>query len=209
MKDEYSHKLDYFLIKEINNLKNINILEFGVREGISTRKFLDHINKNGGKLYSIDIDDCSSVSNDTNWKFIQSRDDNFQFLENKIPKEFDIILIDSFHNALHVKKILYHYYKKLRVGGLLFIDDICWIPYVKNNYRNHFNSEINNRETFSMLNEILISNQSKINLTYSFIGSGMAKIIKLKDEKLEKTTKIKSREFSFKNILRKVLRKNE
>ena len=60
-----------------------------------------------------------------------------------------------------------------------------------------------------MLNEILISNQSKINLTYSFIGSGMAKIIKLKDEKLEKTTKIKSREFSFKNILRKVLRKNE
>ena len=45
MKDEYSHKLDYFLIKEIKNLKNINILEFGVREGISTRKFLDHINK--------------------------------------------------------------------------------------------------------------------------------------------------------------------
>ena len=25
----------------------------------------------------------------------------------------------------------------------MFIDDVCWIPYVENNYRNHFNSEIN------------------------------------------------------------------
>ena len=41
-------------------------------------------------------DDCSKVANDQNWKFIESRDDNFEYLENILPKFFDIILIDSF-----------------------------------------------------------------------------------------------------------------
>ena len=206
MKNEYSHKLDEFIFKEINSLNNPNILEFGVREGISTKKFLDLCEKENGYLYSIDIDDCSNVSKSNRWNFIKSRDDDFKYLEKKLPPKFDIILIDSFHNAAHVKKILFYYYKKLKLNGLLFIDDICWLPYVKNNYRNHFNSEINNRETFAMLNEVLLSNQKNINLSYTFIGSGMAKIIKLNNNLLNEPIKVKSRELSFKNILRKMIK---
>ena len=207
MKNEYSIKLNNFLFNDIKNFKKTNILEFGVRNGVSTKKFLEHCNKNKCKLYSIDIDDCSSVSEDKNWKFIQSRDDNFEFLEKKLPKCFKVILIDSFHNADHVKKILLYYWKKLKKGGLLFIDDICWIPYVKNNYRNHFNSEINNLETFNMLNEVLIANQKNIQLTYSFVGSGMAKIVKLNNQHLNEPIKIQSRVFSLKNAIRKLMRK--
>ena len=205
MKNEFSLKLDNFLFSTIKNVKNANILEFGVREGISTKKFLEHCNKNRCKLFSVDIDDCSKVANDQNWKFIKSRDDNFEYLENILPKYFDIILIDSFHNAAHVKKILYYYYRKLNKGGFLFIDDICWIPYVKNNYRNHFNSEINNRETFKMINEVILSNQENLNVYFSFVGSGMAKIIKLNEKKLNEPKNIKSRELSLKNSLRKLL----
>ena len=106
----------------------------------------------------------------------------------------------------HVKKIITHYYKKLKKGGFLFIDDICWIPYVKNNYRNHFNSEMNNRETFKMLNDLLMANQKNINLDYTFVGSGMAKIFKKNDDNLNESIKIISREFSFKNIIRKIVR---
>jgi predicted O-methyltransferase YrrM len=207
MKNEYSNKLDNFLFKEIKDLKDLCIVEFGVREGISTKKFLECCKKNKGKLFSIDIDDCSNVVNDQNWKFIKSRDDNFNFLEEKLPKMFDIILIDSFHNAAHVKKILFHYYKKLKPGGLLFIDDISWVPYVKNNYRNHFNSEINNLETFEMLNDVLLANQKNFNLYYTFVGSGMAKIVKLNDESLNEPIKIKSRKLSLKNIIRKFIKK--
>jgi len=206
MKNEYSLKLDNFLFNAIKDIKNANILEFGVREGISTKKFLEHCNKNKCKLFSVDIDDCSKVANDQNWKFIESRDDNFEYLENILPKFFDIILIDSFHNAAHVKKIITHYYKKLNKGGFLFIDDICWIPYVKNNYRNHFNSEMNNRETFKMLNDLLMANQKNINLDYTFVGSGMAKILKKNDDNLNESIKIISREFSFKNIIRKIIK---
>ena len=41
--DEYSKKLDSFIFKNIENKKNIKILEFGVRQGISTIKFLQTI----------------------------------------------------------------------------------------------------------------------------------------------------------------------
>ena len=91
------------------------MLEFGVRHGISTKRFLEIINKNKGHLYSIDVDDYSDVANDENWTFIKSRDDNFDFLENKIPEKFDLIYLDSFHSAPHIKKIIYHYFSKLKI----------------------------------------------------------------------------------------------
>ena len=55
------------------------------------KKFLN-INRN---LYSIDIDDCSSVASDKRWKFIKCRDDNFEYIKSLIPKKLDIIFIDN------------------------------------------------------------------------------------------------------------------
>ena len=207
MNNEYNNKLDNFVMTDVKKITNPVILEFGVRHGLSTKKFLEICEKNDGKLFSVDIDDCSQVSNNSRWKFIQSRDDNFNFIEKEIPNTFDVIMIDSFHNAKHVKKILFYYYQKLRIGGHMFIDDICWIPYVKNNYRNHFNSEINNRETFKMVTELILSNQENLNVYFSFVGSGMAKIIKLNEKELIEPKNIKSREISIKNSLRKILKK--
>ena len=205
MNDEYSSKLDNFVMTEVNKISKPIILEFGVRHGFSTKKFIEICEKNDGNLFSVDIDDCSHILNNNRWKFIQSRDDNFELLEKEIPNASDVIMIDSFHNAKHVKKIIFYYYQKLKVGGQMFIDDVCWIPYVENNYRNHFNSEINNRETFKMINEVILSNQENLNVYFSFVGSGMAKIIKLNEKKLTEPKNIKSRELSLKNSLRKLL----
>jgi len=201
--DEYSQKLEDFLFKEIKDIQNLTVLEFGVRHGISTKRFLEIINKNKGHLYSIDLDDYSDIANDKNWTFIKSRDDNFDFLENKIPEKFDLIYLDSFHSAPHIKKIIYHYFSKLKKDCFFFIDDISWLPYVKDNYRNNFNCEINNKETFYMLLEILRSNRENVDIYFSFIGSGMCKIIKKNDSNLNKHKKILSRTFSIKNFLRK------
>jgi predicted O-methyltransferase YrrM len=201
--DEYSQKLEEFLFKEIKDIQNLRVLEFGVRHGISTKRFLEIIKKNKGHLYSIDMDDCSHVANDANWTFIKSRDDDFSFIESKIPEKFDLIYLDSFHSALHIKKIIYHYFSKLKKDCFFFIDDISWLPYVKDNYRNNFNCEINNKETFYMLLEILRSNRENIDIYFSFIGSGMCKIIKKSDSNLNKHKKILSRSFSIKNFLRK------
>jgi len=46
---KYHDKVQY-IVDLINNIKNINILELGVRNGISTKKFLEVCNKNDGTL---------------------------------------------------------------------------------------------------------------------------------------------------------------
>ena len=47
------------------------------------KKFLEICDKNKGHLYSVDIVDCSKVSDNKNWTFIQSRDDNFNLIKSK------------------------------------------------------------------------------------------------------------------------------
>ena len=46
-----------------------------------------------------------------NWKFIHTRDDNFDFIKKNIPKNFKLIMLDTIHEADHVEKILYSYYE--------------------------------------------------------------------------------------------------
>ena len=53
----YDYKLKVFLEDQIQQLSQPNILEFGVREGRSTKVFLDLCRKKGGQLFSIDVDD--------------------------------------------------------------------------------------------------------------------------------------------------------
>ena len=51
----YNEPKLYFIYKDIEKIKNIKILELGVREGISTSLFLKLCENNDGKLISVDI----------------------------------------------------------------------------------------------------------------------------------------------------------
>ena len=117
----YKRKLTNTISRYLEAIKNPNILEFGVRQGISTGLFLELCKKNNGKLFSIDIDDYSNLFKDENWTFIKSRDDNIEHIEKLIPKELDIVHIDSFHEANHVAKVFYLYYPKIKPDGYILI----------------------------------------------------------------------------------------
>jgi len=197
---KYEDKIKY-IVEIIKDINNINILELGVREGISTKKFLEVCEKNKGNLTSIDIDDCSNVSKDKNWKFIHSSDDNFQFIDKQIKKDLDFIYIDSYHEPSHVEKVFYHYYDFLKVNGICIIDDISWLPYCKNEYRDNEFSETTNKSVFNKILEIYNQNKNKFSLEFYFEGSGLA-IIRKKDSNLNESKKIISREITFKNLLK-------
>ena len=202
--DDYLEKIDNNVFKIINNLKNPKILELGVKEGVSTKRFLNLCNKNDGYLYSVDIEDYSKVSNDERWKFIKSRDDNFDFIISQIPNELDVIYIDTLHEAKHVKNIFYNYYNLIKPGGYIFIDDISHLPYVNKKNKTSFYCEINNRETFQKILEIYYYNYNKFYLNFSFQSSGLAIIKKINNEELSLSKKIKSKEHGIKNIARKI-----
>tara|TARA_S200000501_G_scaffold353740_1_gene373789 strand:+ start:19 stop:654 length:636 start_codon:yes stop_codon:yes gene_type:complete len=202
---KYEDKVQY-IVNLVNNIKNINILELGVREGISTNFFLEVCKKNQGNLTSIDIDDCSKVSNDKNWTFIHSSDDNFEFIDRKIRKDLDLIYIDSYHEAQHVEKVFYHYYDFLKIGGFCVIDDISWLPYCEKEYRDNEFSEITNKSIFNKILEIYNQNKEKFSLEFYFEGSGLA-IIKKKSTLLNNSKKIVSREMNIKNLIKRFIKR--
>ena len=204
---EYESKIQKNIILNIENIEKPQILELGVKEGISTKNFLDICKKNNGNLFSVDIDDYSKVFNDSNWKFIKSRDDNFELIKKILPQELDVIYIDSLHEANHVENLIYNYYDMLKVDGYLFIDDINHLPYVKNEERNNFYCEINNKETHDRIFDIFSCNKKNFDLNFSYISSGTAIIFKKSKQSLNKRKKIKTRTWSLKNILRLVYKK--
>lgn len=201
--NDYEYKLDNYLFPLVKKIDNPVILELGVQKGRSTKKFLDICKRNNGKLYSVDIDDCSNVSKDQNWKFIKSRDDDFDFIKSNIPNKIDILFIDTLHEAKHVEKLLYNYYDLIKIGGFIFIDDISHLPYINGKNKTDFYCEINNNETFKKILEIYFHNSLKFDLSFSFISSGLG-ILKKKEEILTSSKKLNSRENSLKNIIRKI-----
>ena len=205
--DEYSLKLDNSLMPIISGINSPIILELGVENGRSTKKFLEICSKKNGKVYSVDIDDCSNISNDKNWKFFKSRDDNFDYIKSNIPNKIDVLFIDSLHEASHVEKLIYNYYPIINVGGYIFIDDISHIPYLKNKERNNFYCEINNKETFQKILSIYSKNLEQFDLNFSFFSSGLAIIKKINNTELKKNETLKERSISIKNFLRKSWRK--
>jgi hypothetical protein len=201
---DYLKKIENFMINETYKHKKPTILEFGVRNGRSTELFLKVCKKNNGRLFSVDINDHSKLFKNSKWTFIKSRDDNFDYLDKKIPSKIDVIFLDSLHFASHVEKIFYHYYKKLKIGGEFYIDDISWLPYLKNSKRNNFYCEINNYETFNTLLDIYNGNINNFDIYFSFVSSGMCKIIKRNKTLLKKKIAM-TRTKSFKNLARKLL----
>ena len=128
--ETFAQKLS--LIKDyIKDIEKPTILELGVQEGRSTKMFLEVCDQNDGNLISIDILDCSKVSDNPRWKFIHSSDDNFEVINQHLNKNIDVLLIDSLHEPNHIRNVFYNYFKYLKINGLIFIDDVVWLPYVK------------------------------------------------------------------------------
>ena len=132
-------------------------------------------------------------------------DDNFDYINNIIKKKIDILFIDSLHDPNHIRKVFYNYFNFVKINGLIFIDDLVWLPYVKGGYRDNEFVETINRLTFNKILEIFNENKNNFTLDINFSGSGLA-IIKKINVKLNYEKKISNRLFSLKNILKLIYR---
>ena len=55
---------------------------------MSTELFSHYVDEHNCKLYSIDNINYKDKFNNSKWNFIHSRDDEFDYIENIIPKKF-------------------------------------------------------------------------------------------------------------------------
>ena len=80
-----------------------NVLEIGVRGGVSTSALLAGIEDHGGHLYSVDIDPCNIFAGHKDWTFVQADSQKWTpFID--VVEVFDVALIDGDHTyngALH------------------------------------------------------------------------------------------------------------
>jgi predicted O-methyltransferase YrrM len=197
-------KLKNFLDNDLKKVNKPKILEFGVRDGISTYYFLKHIKAK--KLISVDINDCSKVIKDKNWLFIKSSDENKKLINSYLTSKLDIIYLDTVHTAEHTEKIIYLYFSKLKKNGYFIIDDTFWLPYCKNQELDKFWIEINNRETFNTICEIYNANKDIMRISFSIETSGICKIQKISNKKLMPKQKIFNRQYSLKNFIRTIIK---
>lgn len=110
------------------------VVELGTRGGESTRSLLAGIEETGGRMLSVDIDDCETRvrlgGQAKNWVFHQGDDVAFgrELFEpwcrtNDLSPEIDLLFIDTSHHYDHTKQEIDTWSKFVRRGGLMVFHD--------------------------------------------------------------------------------------
>lgn len=108
----------YQLVLETNAQQ---IIELGVRTGVSTCAWLAGLEKTGGKLWSCDIDKHSAppqIIGHPQWIFVRGDD-----LKVDSPTECDILFIDTSHEYEHTVAELARYAPYVNTGGCIVMHD--------------------------------------------------------------------------------------
>ncbi len=105
------------------------IVELGVRTGESTF-VLERVAKLcGSRIVSVDIDDCSKVSSNPNWIFVQSDDITFSekfpdwCKERQLPLPIDLLFIDTSHLFEHTVQEIEHWFPLVSPRGKVIFHD--------------------------------------------------------------------------------------
>lgn len=109
-----------------------NVLEIGMRYGVSTAAFILGVRENGGgHVYSVDIDPtCEAIySGEPNWTFIGANSNTEPDVVIKAMHEWvDVLLIDGDHSYDAVCRDLQNYLEWVRRGGFILMHDVAPAP---------------------------------------------------------------------------------
>lgn len=181
-----------YFIEKIKKIDNPLILELGVNKGGSTSIFLKYINKHGGKLYSIDINDCKNIIktekfknlNTDVWNFLKSNDLNIKYILKEFPKikdGIDLLYIDSYHDETHVKNILATWFEYVNKNGYIFFDDTESLIYRKSK---NFSLSVNNDAIDKFVKKFFYNNSHQVSYIKYFKDSGLSEF-KKKQKKVQ------------------------
>jgi predicted O-methyltransferase YrrM len=111
-----------------------SVLELGTRGGVSTAALLAGVERHGGKVTSIDIEDCSAVAKDhPQWAFWHgsSTDANMAQDIATYNGPFNLILIDTFHSYEQAAAELSLWGPHVAPGGTIAMHDPETFPGVR------------------------------------------------------------------------------
>lgn len=109
------------LVAETLRLNAQQVIELGVRSGVSTVAFLYALEQTGGRLISIDIDGRPDIGDHDRWTFIQGDDCDPDLYASLSPA--DVVFIDTSHLYKHTVAELNLYRWLVRPGGVIICHD--------------------------------------------------------------------------------------
>ena len=108
-----------------------NVVELGTRGGVSTTALLAGVEAHGGRVWSVDVDDCAKLyEGHPQWSFIQSDSRNPE-LPARLDMPIDLLLIDTEHNVLQTAAELALWAPHMRPGGHICLHDPETFPGVR------------------------------------------------------------------------------
>ena len=113
-------------LPEIEKAAKGNILQLGSRDGVSTDALLRGVEKNGGFVWSVDCDEAwkDAWVGHAQWKFIHAfSHEEEKVLAGGVPKELDVIFIDTEHPNETTKKELEIWGRRLKKDGVIIVHD--------------------------------------------------------------------------------------
>lgn len=153
------------------------ILELGTQRGVSTTVFLQACAENDGILFSVDVDDCSSVSDDPRFRFVRGDSTNAAHVIEKAPQVsegIDLLYVDSLHTRDHVLRELRAWWPYLKQGSVIVFDDIDPHNYRPGQIRDNVGVETSNEQIALLIEEVYRANMDNLDLQFHLGGSGKA-----------------------------------
>ena len=141
--DWFSYNIKYIsriIYKYQLNEKNLNILEIGSYEGLSTVFFLTILKKS--RIYCVDPFMDFTENKDKNFDLVYEnfifntkkfsdrlklvKTDSDNFFKSTVTENFDLIYIDGSHHAENVLRDANNSFKVLKKNGFIIFDDFMW-----------------------------------------------------------------------------------
>jgi cephalosporin hydroxylase len=189
---EYSEKDDGKWATQLMKMYRVSstiekptILELGVQTGTSTTVLLQACEENDGCLTSVDVKDCSDVSNSPKWKFILSDSTNKDYIINQsniLNDGIDILYVDTIHKVEHVSKEINQWFPLLKKGSWVFFDDLDAYKYRPGHVKRNRKSErdIDNLRQFVM--DYYHANESQFYFEIMYGSTGMGCLHKISEK---------------------------
>lgn len=128
-----------------------NVVELGTRTGVSTAALLAGVEARGGRVWSVDLQDCSGLFDCELWTFIQSDSRNPE-LPLQVETPISLLLIDSEHVADVTTAELALWEPHVKEGGHILLHDPETFPGVRRAIENYCAARENLRVTYILPN---------------------------------------------------------
>jgi len=153
------------------------IVELGTRQGMSTTCFLTACEERGGQVVSIDIVDCSDVSDSPLVTFVQCDSADTKAARQKAPivtAGIDLLFIDAMHNAAAVERDLTAWFGYVKIGGVIMLHDVDPLLYRRGARKDSWLVEHELSEVFSYLYRLFAANEDKLEFRVDYGLTGLA-----------------------------------